>query len=129
MAEEQQTDVIPLVEERVSVGKETRLGDRVLVSTQTEAVQTSLAVELANVEVEVTRVPMNRKVDAMPEVLVEGDLTIVPVVEERIVVTRELYLVEEVHIRRTEHLETTEVPITTRRQTVSVQRLSPEDNR
>jgi len=72
---------------------------------------------------------MDRKLDAMPEVLVEGDLTIVPVVEERIVVTRELYLVEEVHIRRTEHLETTEVPITTRRQTVSVQRLSPEDNR
>ena len=127
MAEEFHTDYIPLVEERVSVDKVKRLGDRVRVSTHTETVESRLPVELAEMEVEVVRVPVGRKIDMAPQVVTEGDLTIIPVVEERIVVTRELYLVEEVHIRRTERRETTEIPVATRRQTVDVQRISPAE--
>jgi stress response protein YsnF len=50
--------------------------------------------------VEIGRVPVGRPVDTMPPVRQEGDTTIVPVVEEIIVVGRRLILKEEVRIRR-----------------------------
>jgi stress response protein YsnF len=62
----------------------------------------------------------------MPQTTTEGDLTIIPVVEERLVVTRELYLREEVHVRRIRRQESVEIPAETRRQTVRIERLSPD---
>ncbi|CAM4173807.1 DUF2382 domain-containing protein [Paracoccus yeei] len=69
------------------------------------------------------RVPIDRRIDTIPDVVTEGEVTIIPVVEERLVVTRELYLREEIHVRRIEHKETIDVPATTRRQTVQIERL------
>jgi stress response protein YsnF len=43
-------------------------------------------------------IPVSLRVDAMPEVRQEGDSTIVPVVEEVLVVERRLMLKEEVRI-------------------------------
>ena len=55
---------------------------------------------LTQERVEVERIPVGRMVDAMPPVRQEGDVTIMPVVEELLVVERRLLLKEEVHIRR-----------------------------
>ena len=52
-------DVLPLVEERVSVTAEARVSGRVRVSTHTEAVDTLIPVDLAEVDVEVTRIPVD----------------------------------------------------------------------
>lgn len=123
MTDEPQTDFIPVIEETVSLSKRTLVTGRVRVSTQTETVEDVLPVELSETEVEVVRVPMGRKIDSIPEVVNDGDLTIIPVVEERLVVVRELYLREEVHIRRRERREILDIPVTTRSQTVHVERL------
>ncbi|WP_435170370.1 YsnF/AvaK domain-containing protein [Falsirhodobacter sp. 1013] len=120
-------NVLPLMKETATVTAEKRITGRVRVSTHTEAVETMVPVDLADVHVEVTRVPMDRRVDRAPEVVTEGDLTIVPVVEERLIVTRELYVREEIHIRRVMHRETSDVPVTIRRQTASIERLPPQD--
>lgn len=45
-------------------------------------------------QVEVTRVPMDIEVAQVPQVRIEGDVTIVPVLEERLVVEKRLFLVE-----------------------------------
>ena len=45
--------------------------------------------------------PIDRQVDVAPKIRIEGDLTIVPVLEEILVVEKRLILKEEVHIRRT----------------------------
>jgi hypothetical protein len=50
--------------------------------------------------VDVTRVPVNRLVDAHPEVREEGGTIVVPVVEEVIVIEKRLMLKEEVRITR-----------------------------
>lgn len=120
-------DRIALTEERLHVGKERRLTGRVQVSTRTETVESQVPVELDSVEVEVVRVPVDRRIDAAPEIVTEGDLTIIPVVEERVVVTRELFLREELHVRRIRHRETTEIPVSTRRQVAHVERLPAAD--
>ena len=65
-----------------------------------------------------TRVPIDREVDAVPSIRTEGDVTIIPVVEERIVVRCQLVLREEVHVRNLRAVSTVRVPVELRRQTV-----------
>ena len=124
MPDEPNADIIPVVEETISLSKQAVITGRVRVSTQTETVEHRLPADLSSTEVEVVRVPVNRRINAVPEVTTRDDLTIIPVVEERLVVTRELYLREEVHVRRVERHETVEIPAETRRQVVRVERLS-----
>ena len=119
-------DVIPVIEERASLTKQAVVTGRVRIATQTETVEQRLPAELSSEEVEVVRVPVGRRIEAMPDMTTEGDLTIIPVVEERLVVTRELYLREEVHVRRVRRQETVEIPAQTRRQTVRIERLSED---
>ena len=124
MPDEPNADIIPVIEETVSLSKQAMVTGRVRVSTQTETVDHLLPADLSSTEVEVVRVPVNRRIDAVPEVTTQDDLTIIPVVEERLVVTRELYLREEVHVRRIYRQETVEIPAETRRQVVRVERMS-----
>ena len=123
MAEDPETEFLPIVEETVSLSTRRIVTGRVRIATRTEEVDHVLPAELSGVEVDVTRVPVDRKIDAIPDVVTEGELTIIPVVEERLVVTRELYLREEIHVRRVERTETVEVEATTRRQTAQIERL------
>lgn len=124
MPDEPNADIIPVIEETVSLSKQAMVTGRVRVSTQTETVDHLLPADLSSTEVEVVRVPVNRRIDAVPEVTTQDDLTIIPVVEERLVVTRELYLREEVHVRRIYRQESVEIPAETRRQVVRVERMS-----
>ena len=72
------------------------------------------------------RVPVNRLVDAVPGVRTEGDVTIVPVLEERFVIVKQLYLKEELHIRHRVETTVERVPVTLRRQTATVERVDAD---
>jgi len=126
MADETERDFIPVVEETATVSTRRVVSGRVRIVTQTEEINHLLPTDLASVEVDVVRVPIDRRIETIPDVVTEGEVTIIPVVEERLVVTRELYLREEIHVRRIEHKETVDVPATTRRQTVQIERLPAE---
>ena len=126
MADEIERDFIPVVEETATVSTRRVVSGRVRIATQTEEINHLLPTDLASVEVDVVRVPIDRRIETIPDVVTEGEVTIIPVVEERLVVTRELYLREEIHVRRIERTETVDVPATTRRQTVQIERLPAE---
>lgn len=126
MAEETEIGFIPVAQETATVTTRRVVTGRVRIETLTEEIEEAVAAELSHSEVEVIRVPVGRKVDAVPEISEADDLTIIPVVEERLVVTRELFLREEIHVRRVERRETIDVPVKTRRQTVRINRFSPE---
>jgi stress response protein YsnF len=72
-------------------------------------------------------VPIDKVVDAVPTVRTEGDVTIVPVLEEVLVVETKLVLKEEIHIRHRVETENVEVPVVLRRQRAVVERLDAED--
>jgi uncharacterized protein (TIGR02271 family) len=113
---------IPIIQEEAHVTKRA-------VETEHVRVQTSLAEDdvvvrddLRREHVEVTRVPVDREVAEAPSIRTEGDVTIVPVLEERLVVEKRLFLVEELHLRRTITTERVEMPATLRRTHVEVER-------
>ena len=93
--------VIPLHEEVLSVGKRAVERARVRITTEVRERQETVEQELDRETVEVVRVPVGRPVDSAPEPRQEGDVLIVPVVEEELVVTKRLVLKEELHIRKT----------------------------
>lgn len=91
---------IPVIREEMDVAKETVETGRLRIRTRVSERQEAVQVALERDEYTVERVAVGRPVDAPAEVRQEGDVTIVPVHEEEIVVTRRLVLKEELHIRR-----------------------------
>jgi stress response protein YsnF len=116
------------VEETATVGKrqvETETG-RVRVQTVTDTLEELARADVQRETVEVTRVPVDRMIESAPEIRTEGDVTIVPIIEEVLVVEKRLVLKEELHIRRRVAAETVEVPVTLRKQRSIVERLAPD---
>lgn len=117
-------DAVPLVEEVAHLDVRAVETGRVRVSTHTETVEEVARAELHGEAVEVTRVPVNRPVTGPPPTMrQEGDVTVVPVFEEVLVVETRLVLKEELHIRKRATVEAVEVPVTLRRQSAQVERV------
>lgn len=113
---------LQVVEERLAIEKKIVAGDIVGVSITTEVVEEIAEVELDRYRVEVTRVPVGRVVEEAPLARAEGDITIVPVIEERLVVVKQLFLKEELHIRHVIEREVKRESVTLRRQRATVER-------
>lgn len=120
---------IPIVEERAHVTKREVDGDRLRVTTQTDLVEEHVSETLRTDEVQVTRVPVGRTLtpgEAAPAIRTEGNVTIIPVVEEIVVVEKRFVLKEEIHILREVTTETVEVPVTLRKQRAVIDRTSAD---
>jgi stress response protein YsnF len=115
-------EIIPVVEETATIDKRQVVTDHVRVRTVTDTVEELAHASVQREDVEVTRVPVDRVVETAPEIRTDGDVTIVPVLEEVLVVTKQLVLKEELHIRRRIETEIVEVPVTLRKQHAVVER-------
>ncbi|MBP2295600.1 DUF2382 domain-containing protein [Azospirillum rugosum] len=124
-SEHEQT--IPLYDEVLSVGKRAVERGRVRITTEVREREETVEQELDSDSVEVVRVPVGRPVEVAPEPRHEGDVLIIPVVEEELVVTKRLVLREELHIRKRTTRRTERVTETLRSEEASVERLpAPE---
>ena len=112
--------VVPVVEEQVAVDKRVRQARTVTVTTRPVTEQQTISEPVMREKVTVERVPVGEVIDAVPEIREDGDLTVIPVVEERITVTRELVLKEEVHLRRTREETIEEQVVELRRTEVEI---------
>jgi uncharacterized protein (TIGR02271 family) len=92
--------VMRLAAEELSVDKAEVVTGRVRVSTVTHEHEELVDELLAHERVEVERTPVGEQIASMPEIRTEGDVTIIPIVEEVLVVERRLVLKEEVRVRR-----------------------------
>ena len=124
--EEQWSETLPLLEETASVSKRRRVTGGVRIETRTELRQETAEVALNRQTVEVTRVPMNCLIEEAPEIRTEGDTMIIPVVEERLIVVKQLFLKEEVHIRHRTEREAVRENVELRRQRAVVRRVGPD---
>ena len=118
---------LPLIAETARIDKRAVETGRVRVSIRTETVDQVLRETLRSDMVGVTRVPVNRTLaegEMPPLVREENGVTIIPVLEEILVVEKRLVLKEEVHVRQTTAGEDVEVPVTLRKQHAVVERVS-----
>ncbi|MGI4953337.1 MAG: YsnF/AvaK domain-containing protein [Janthinobacterium lividum] len=112
-------ETIELLEEILHVSKRTVETGRVKVSVLTETEQRLVTETLHSRHVEVERHTLGRQLqpgETMPASRLEGDLLIVPIVEEVLVVEKRLVLTEELRIRVVRHDEPVTRTIPLRRQ-------------
>jgi len=121
--------VIPVVEEQLEVSRERVETGRVRISKTVEAREVVVDDPLKRETVRVEHVPFNQVVTGeVPKVREEGDVTVIPILEERVVTRTELVLVEEVRIHRDRSEYHDPQRVTLRKEVVAVERFD-EDGR
>jgi stress response protein YsnF len=121
-------EVIARAEEEVRLDKRMVTTGKVRVRTIVD-VETELAKATLDGEtVEVTRIPIDRIVDQAPGIRVEDNVTIIPVLEEVLIVEKRLVLKEEVHIRKLATTEDVEIPVELRKQHAVIERLPADED-
>jgi stress response protein YsnF len=120
--------VVPLFEEQARVEKRQVTTGRLRVRTVAELVEEIAGATLEEENVEVVRIPIDRVVTKVPAVRTKNRVTIIPVLEEVLVVEKQLVLREELHIRRSLTREKVKVPIKLRRQRAIVERVEAAEN-
>ena len=115
--------IIPIVAERVEVGKRTVKAGKVRVRKTVEVGDEVVDTPLSRDELDVERVPIDRIVEGPVPIRQEGDTIIVPILEEELVVQVRVRLREEIRIRR-KTVETRDVrTVSVRKEVATVERV------
>ncbi len=112
---------VPVIEEQVRIELQEEVTGNVTITktVTTETVSAEAPYTQENVSVE--RIAINKYVDeALPTVRYEGDVMIVPVLQE--VLVKRTLLVEELHVTKTRASTSEAKEITLRKETVNVER-------
>ena len=119
--------VVPVLQERLEVGKRTIETGKVRLEKHVDEYQETLDEQLLVRTFDIERVSLQQVVDAPPPVRQEGDTTVYPIVEERLVLTKELVLREELRVtrRETERRDTRVVSL--KRESVTVTRTEVDE--
>lgn len=120
-----QVATLPLAVEEVYVDVIERVTGTVRVDLRTETVEELARARLSRTDVSVDRRDIERMLDPgedPPRVRTEDGVTIVPILEERLVVETRLFLKAELHITTTTLTQEVETPVTLRRQRAEVTR-------
>jgi uncharacterized protein (TIGR02271 family) len=113
---------IPVVQEDAFVSKRLVDTEHVRVRTSVEEAAVLVRDTVSREHVEIKRVTIEREVEDAPAIREEDGVTIIPVLEERLVVEKRLFLVEEIHVVRETTIDAVELPTTLRRTRVDVDR-------
>jgi uncharacterized protein (TIGR02271 family) len=120
------TIVVPVAEEQLIVTRRRRVTGGVRVRVTAEATPREVTETVQRRVPRIERVPVNKKVLAMPEPRREGDVLVVPLVEEVLVTERRLILREELRIHIDETSESITRTLVLHAEQASIERLPPE---
>jgi uncharacterized protein (TIGR02271 family) len=117
--------IIPLEAEQLEVGKEEIVTGVVRVHKVVHEREEVVSQSLNREDVTVERVTVNRLIDAPQDIRYEGDVMIVPLVEEVLVVEKRLMLREELHIRKRQSSEQHTEAVVLRSENATIEHLPP----
>lgn len=120
-----QSIVVPLVQEEVQLGARAVETGRVRIVKRVREEEQLVQRPLLREAVDVQRVPIEQFVEQVPEVREEGNVLIVPVVEEVLVIEKRLMLKEELRISRQRTSEPYSTQVTVRTEEADIERLPP----
>lgn len=123
--EDTRPEPIQVVEEHARIVTREVATGRVQVRLATEEVEELVQATLAGRRATIERVPMDVELTEPPAVRQEGDVIVVPVVEEVLVVERRLRLREEIRLHLVATQEEVALPVRRRVQRAEVHRLPP----
>ncbi len=114
-------NIVPVAEESVEIGKRTVERDRTLIRKTVAYRDEDIEIPLNQEELSIERIPIGRVVSATPVPREENGTLIVPVVEERLVVAKQIFLVEELHVCRVRKQQIARETVRLRREEVHIE--------
>lgn len=120
---------IPVIEEQLSVSKRQKESGRVRVTKSVRQHTETVKIPVTSEHVDVKHVPIDKPVESAPNVRQEGEVTIIPVTEEVVVVTKQLVLKEEIHLVRTEETHDVSQDVTLSSEHVEVTRQDDDESK
>jgi uncharacterized protein (TIGR02271 family) len=118
--------VIPIIEETLSVGKRVVETGKIRLQKTVQEYQEQLDEPLAVRTFDIERVVLNRPIESAPGVRQDGGTTIYPVVEEQLILTKQLILREEIRVTQRDSERRDNQIVTLHREHVVIER-SPAD--
>ena len=125
MPEHQDERTIPLFEEQVHVTQATVVSDQFRVTTSGGERPVLIEDVVERGALHVDRVAVDRAVATAPEPRHEGNTLIVSIVEERLVVEKRLFVIEELRITHSSTTHDVAIPETVRTMRATVERIEP----
>ena len=120
---EDQSLTVPVIEEKLEIGKEVVESGKVRVSKRVYEEVETVNLPESREELDVERIAINKYVDSPPPAIRhEGDTTIIPVLKEVTVVEKRLLLVEEVRVTRRKVQSESSQKVSLRKEEVIVER-------
>jgi len=127
---EQGALVVPVMEEQLKVGRKRVETGKVRITKVVNERRELIEEPVFGEDVEVKRVPIDRVVDGPPPpVRMEGDVMIIPLLEERVVTQKQVFLKEELHVIKRQYETTSSQEVTLRTEEAVVEEVSPEEER
>lgn len=120
---EGQSIVVPIIEEKILLDKKMVETGNVRISKRVFEEQSTIDTLITSEEVLVERKEINQYVDvAPPAVRQEGDVTIISVIKEVLVIEKRLMLVEELYVTKSKKQQTATVSEMVRKEEVNITR-------
>lgn len=117
--------VIPVIQEQATAYKRVVETGKVRISKHVREYVELVDIPHFQEEVKVERVPVNQFVETAPGVRTEGDVTIIPILEEKYVLEKKLVLVEELHVRKERNESHQPQKVKVLKEEVEVNRIGP----
>nr|WP_024966726.1 YsnF/AvaK domain-containing protein [Pantoea sp. IMH] len=123
----ERAEIMPLAEEEVTLSKQREVDSRLRLERTTHSVDKLLEAELTRDEVHIEHVAKNQLLtsDDSPQVRQEGEVLIIPVIEEQVEIIRRKVLKEEIHIHKRTKTELFRESVTLRNQEVTITKEKP----
>ncbi|HFZ8996743.1 TPA: DUF2382 domain-containing protein [Citrobacter freundii] len=98
---------LTLAEERVELDTQKIVDRRVRITRSTRTDEKSITTELTQQNALIQRIAKNEAVEEgnIPQIRQEGDVTIIPVIEERVEIIKHYVLTEEIHVIKNHRTE------------------------
>ena len=113
---------VTLAEERVELGTKKVVDRRVRITRATRVDEKNITAELTQENADIKRIAKNEVLEAqnIPQIRQEGDVTIIPIIEERVEIIKHYVLTEEIHIIKKRSTERHQEIITLRSQEIII---------
>ena len=125
---DERSESLQIVAEEIHVDKRVVETDRVRVHTVVDERDVVVTDSVERGTLDVKRVTMNVEVAEAPPPREEGDTIVISLVEERLVVEKRLFLVEEVRVRKSTRTEAVVIPTSVRSTRAVIERDGVEPN-
>ncbi|PSS47606.1 DUF2382 domain-containing protein [Leclercia sp. 29361] len=113
---------VTLAEERLELGTKKVVDRRVRITRATRVDEKNITAELTQENADIKRFAKNEVLEAqnIPQIRQEGDVTIIPIIEERVEIIKHYVLTEEIHIIKKRSTERHQEIITLRSQEIII---------